>query len=266
MIKIHKNNSLFKIASIAYLFTACISCSFFNNEKKSDLMSNDKDKTKTNQEKETIDDYTDTYKIIPNYKLPIFKELVMKFNTQEHRFEINTCEFKYNGKSFFIGDSVDSITAIFGEPQGEITKSGDETSFYYDYNNLNISMRFSTSKKNLEVFNINLRDYDDKHISPFDILLFHKVPYYYKMKLNTFLALSDLDHTKLRHSRFSFVVRPKECAPNKDSRISHYILSRPVYATNGGGHLTYSGEFNPKESNVINGFEFIAQTLKEIKK
>lgn len=64
----------------------------------------------------TISDYTDNYNITPNTKHPKFKSLVEEFKRQEHRFEFDICEYKYNNQSFFIGDSPKKIVAIFGNP------------------------------------------------------------------------------------------------------------------------------------------------------
>ncbi len=260
-----------QLVVICVCVTLC-NCSFLGEKKEKKEMSDTIEKNSngalknSSQEiQETIDDYTDTYTITPKYGDPKFKELIAQFNKQEHRFKMDACEFRYNGQSFFIGDSAEKIKTIFGEPNGEIVMSLDKTSFYYDYDELGLSIRFSSKDETAEVFLLKVRDVRGNHNDSLDIVMFRKIPYHYEMKLNQFLELSDLDHDKLRHTRFSFLIRQKECAPTNDSRITTRIASDPVYESKGVGHLNFTGDFDPTSSNKINGFEFSIETLEDIK-
>ncbi len=258
---------------ITFLCITFGSCGFLDGAKEekevSDAIerSNNKDVMKDNatNTQETIDDYTDTYTITPDYDSPRFKELITQFNKQEHRFEMDACEFRYNGQSFFIGDSVEKIKTIFGDPDGEVIMSLDKTMITFNYSNLGLKFRFSVKSKVLEVFLLKIRNIRENHVVPYDILMFREIPYQYEMKLNEFLELSDLDHDKLRHSDSSFVIRQKECSSVSNSRVANYILSKPIFKSKGIGHLNFTGDFDPTSSNKINGFEFSIETLEDIK-
>ncbi len=98
-----KNNyfiKLLKKLSITTVILSMVSCSFFTNPFKAQ-----------NTE--------EGYVVQPNYDHPKFKALDVAFAKQEHRFEIDRCEFKYNNQTFFIGDSYDKIIEIFGKPDKE---------------------------------------------------------------------------------------------------------------------------------------------------
>jgi len=43
---------------------------------------------------------------------PKAKALLEKFKKQEHRLEINDCEIVYNGKSFFLGNTLEEVEVI----------------------------------------------------------------------------------------------------------------------------------------------------------
>ncbi len=246
---------------------AYYSCGFLDNGKggkeMSDIIEKNRDgalKDSHQETQETIDDYTDTYTITPKYGDPKFKELIAQFNKQEHRFEMDACEFKYNGQSFFIGDSAEKIKTIFGEPDGGVVESMDKSAKTYRYTSLGVKFRFFNATNQLFYYDLTITD--NKNIN---ILKFRKIPYKSGMSLNDFMTLSDLDHDKLRHTRFSFLIRQKECAPTNESRITTHIASDPVYESKGVGHLNFTGDFDPTSSNKINGFEFSIETLEDIK-
>jgi len=252
-----------------------IGCGFIADKKEENDMDDATDTKQIQQttpgvkkQQQAIDAYTDTYTITPNSTLPKFKELTAQFAAQKHRFEIDSCVFTYNGQSFFIGDNVEKITNIFGEPESDIIESLDKTVMTYNYPSLGLKFRFLTKNKSLNYFGLTIRSILDKyrHSVPFDIVIFYKIPYQYEMKLNDFLKLSDLNHDKLRHNDVSFIIRRKECAPDENHRITNYILSDPVYQTTDVGIGYVRGNFNPNSSNVINGFGVTLETIDDIKK
>lgn len=209
---------------------------------------------------ETIDDYTDTYTINPKKELLKFKELTAAFEQEVHRFEIEKCQFKYNGQSFFIGDSSEKIVQIFGEPDNKI-KSLDAEVVTFSYKKLKVDFRFCLKKSTLIHFWVHLSDYQDYEGAPYKIIKFRQIPYQIDMTLNQFMELSDLTHDKLRRSRFYFFMLQKECPPSSIERIYTYLDSEPIYAVEGSGRLTWIGDFDAKESRVLKGIEVSVQTL-----
>ncbi len=257
---------------ITFLCITFGSCGFLDGAKEekevSDAIerSNNKDVMKDNatNTQETIDDYTDTYTITPDYDSPRFKELITQFNKQDHRFEIDTCEFKYNDQSFFIGDSPEKIISIFGEPDGGVIKSLDGSVETYNYEHFKFKLRFSLPQKKLVNYWLFFKDYEGKNIL-FDVIIFRNIPYHLDMKLNDFLELSDLDHTKLRRRSRSFFMFQKECPSNDFQRIFTSIGSEAVYESEGVGHLTYTGDFDPNTSSEIRSLSVSLYTLEDIK-
>ena len=107
----------------------------------------------------TIDDYTDNYTITPNTAHPKFKSLMAEFKKQEHRFEINACEFKYNDQSFFIGDSEEKVLSIFGEPEGGIRETLYKKNIFYTYKSLKSIIIFSAEEKIIIDFDLRMSNY-----------------------------------------------------------------------------------------------------------
>ncbi len=251
---------------------AYYSCGFLDNGKggkeMSDIIEKNRDgalKDSHQETQETIDDYTDTYTITPKYGDPKFKELITQFNKQEHRFEIDTCEFKYNDQSFFIGDSPEKIISIFGKPDGGIIETFNKSSNVYRYVKLKMSISFSSEFDYLTKISLGLQDYRGHDDTKFDVIIFRNIPYHLDMKLNDFLELSDLDHTKLRRRSRSFFMFQKECPPNDFQRIFTSIGSEAAYESEGVGHLTYTGDFDPNTSSEIRSLSVSLYTLEDIK-
>ncbi|WP_025743286.1 hypothetical protein [Aquimarina pacifica] len=238
----------------------------------------------------TISDYTDDYKVTANTKHPKFKPLVNKFNQQKHRFEFDICEYKYNSNSFFFGDSPEKIISIFGKPDGKDErtiynydkflrrKDSDTTkkALHYEYKNLKLSISFKKlHNKGYELSSLNIAmskdDYQlaykyGKTQTLFDVVLFRKVPYQLNMTLNEFMELSNLSHKKLRRTggfHRSFFMFQEECPPTEETRIYTGIDSYASYETEGGGHMTWTGNFDPTKSSTIESLSFYLKTLED---
>lgn len=236
-----------RLAVVSLLLTSCILLE--KKEVKEEVVT-----------KKNINDYTDKYTIVPKNNLLKFKELVANFEKQEHRFEIEKCQFKYNGQSFFIGDNSDKIIQIFGEPDNKI-KSLDAEAITFFYKKLKIDFRFSLKESKLIHFWVHMSDYQDYEQAPYKVIKFRQIPYQVDMTLNQFMELSDLTHDKLRRSRFYFFMLQKECPPSKTERIYTYLDSEPIYSVEGSGRLTWIGDFEASESSVLKGIEVSVQTL-----
>ncbi len=248
------------------------SCGFLDNGKggkeMSDIIEKNRDGALKDSHQETsekIDDYTDTYTIMPKYGDPKFKELITQFNKQEHRFEIDTCEFKYNDQSFFIGDSPEKIISIFGEPDGGIIESIDKTVVSYVYQNLLLTIRFSIDENKMVYYLLRMRDNNGDKNKLYDIIKFRKIPYKMDMELNDFMILSNLTHSMLKRTKSSFYMIQKECSPKDNSRIKTVIGSYPAFESKGTGHLTYRGNFDPNTSDIIKAIDVSLVSLEKIK-
>ena len=248
-------NSIFLIkgikkAAIASLLCCTLLCSFFSEDSKAQ---NNMD---TEASKPTAQTSEDGYIVEPNYEHPKFKELDAAFAKQDHRFEIDRCEFKYNEQSFFIGDSEEKIISILGEPDTRFTKTLDGKSYNLNYKKLKLWFVYADNK--VESFVLRMSDYEGHKDTPYKIIKFRKVPYQLDMSLNEFIELSDLSHEKtLEHDTSAFYVKnEKECS----SLISTEIGSTPNYHSTGGGHMTMRGAFNPKSTGTIRSFVISSET------
>ncbi|TCI94794.1 hypothetical protein [Tenacibaculum sp. M341] len=148
-----------------------------------------------------------------------------------------------------------------------------EHSLRFEYTSLKIDVSFKrlpNKEYQLRSFSIAMSEEDRFYKSKykeaktlFDVIVFRGVPYQLDMTLNEFMELSDLSHYELRRRSRSFFMFQKECPPTKDSRIYTSINSRAVYKVEGGGHLTWTGDFDPHTTYPIKGLSFYKQTLEE---
>lgn len=230
----------------------------------------------------TLSDYIDDYTVTAKKRHPKYKSLLNRFKQQEHRFEFDTCEYKYNDHSFFFGDNPEKIIAVFGEPDNKeerpyynydkfFNRLDDDTlntALHYQYEKLKLSISFKKlHHKEYELSSCNIgmsEDKYDKTQTLYDVILFRKVPYQLDMTLNEFMELSNLSHKKLRRTggfHRSFYMFQEECPPTEETRIYTAIDSYASYETEGGGHLTWTGDFDPTESSPIESLSFYLETL-----
>ncbi len=219
------------------------------------------DKTKGNEAMAATEQDTtaqnapaDGYIVTPHVAHPKFKALSAAFETQEHRFEIDRCEFKYNGKSFFIGDTEEKIIEIFGKPDETFMPTHKKV-IYFDYKALHITIKIDYKTKKTLNYSHRFRDYKGKFKLPFDIVLFRKVPYQLDMTLNEFMELSDLQHgSTLKHDTAAFYIINEQICDSK-LKTGTGIGSTPNYHSTGVGHVTIRGEFNPESTGPIKNFK-----------
>lgn len=222
----------------------------------------------TNSQEEEKEKEENYYVVQPHYEHLTFKKLEAAFAKEEHRFEFDRCEFKYNDKSFFIGDSYEEIIAVFGEPDEPPTYTFDKKSYSIHYEKLKIHFWFPANKHQLDGFNMRMTSNYDRVISsgnrnghedtPYTIIKFRKVPYHLDMTMNQFMKLSDLRHgSNLEHDHWSFYILNEEYC---DTPIETSIGSKPSYETSlsGFGHMTTTeiGDFEPEITYPIFSFSF----------
>ena len=251
-------NSIFLIkgikrAAIASLFCCILSCSFFSEDSKAQ---NNMDREAS---KPAIKDNQEGYIVKPNYEHPKFKELDATFAKQEHRFEIDRCEFKYNDQSFFIGDSEEKIISILGEPDKKSENNSLDKN-YFKYKKLKLLIWFSNKTKKVISFGMILKNYPGFEGSPYRIFKLRKIPYQLDMTLNEFLELSDLKHGEnLSHDTSAFYIENElECSIVTETSIG----STPSYHSDDlGGHMTTRGAFNLESTGPIDVLDISLKKL-----
>ncbi|MBU2998077.1 hypothetical protein KO500_16670 [Cellulophaga baltica] len=240
-----------KIIVTSVIIISLSACNFLSSNSRKKAASTD-DSKQLNSEEKNIVNNSDDLTITPKYDEPRYKELMTQFEKQEHRFEIDACEFKYNGKSFFIGDSYEKILSIFGGHEDELFLSKKHSKSSFNYDDIKLRFRQSEPEKKLIVLDLALdRRFTGDVAPPFEIILLRKIPYKLGNSLNEFMDLSDLNHDKLKHTHHSFYFEQEKCTPNKNGRISTTVHSNPIYKNIGGGHMTIRGAFDPESTGPI---------------
>ncbi|SDF00578.1 hypothetical protein [Cellulophaga baltica] len=249
------DNKKIKLLITIALIISLTACNFLNSNLKEKDVSTDASKKSNAEEKNIVND-SDDLTITPKYDDPRYKELMTQFEKQEHRFEIDVCEFKYNGKSFFIGDSYEKILSIFGEHKDELFLSKKHSKSSFNYDDIKVRFRQSEPEKKLIVLDLALdRRFTGDVAPPFEIILIRQIPYKLGNSLNEFMDLSDLNHDKLKHTHHSFYLEPEKCFLNKNDKILTTVHSNPVYKNIGGGHMTIRGAFDPESTGPIKGLK-----------
>ncbi len=219
------------------------------------------DKTKDNEAMAvTVQDTTaqnvptDGYIVTPHVAHPKFKALSAAFETQEHRFEIDRCEFKYNGKSFFFKETYDDIIKIFGKPNEAPIYTFDEELYSIKYKELKLTVVFTSGTNSFMALSLRVSDYKGHEDTPYKIVMFRKTPYHLDMTLNEFMELSDLQHgSTLKHDTAAFYIINEQICDSK-LKTGTGIGSTPNYHSTGVGHVTIRGEFNPESTGPIKNF------------
>ncbi|KGK30604.1 hypothetical protein [Cellulophaga sp. E6(2014)] len=250
------DNKKIKLLITIALIISLTACNFFNSNLKEKDVSTDASKKSNAEEKNIVND-SDDLTITPKYDDPRYKELMTQFEKQEHRFEIDACEFKYNGKSFFIGDSYEKILSIFGEHKDELFLSEKYSYYRFKYDDIKLTFLLSEPGKKLTTLNLVLdRRFTGDVAPPFEIILLRKIPYKLGNSLNEFMELSDLNHDKLKHTQHSFsFIELEKCSINENETIFTVLDSNPVYKNIGGGHMTIRGAFDPESTGPIKGLK-----------
>ncbi|WP_430906436.1 hypothetical protein [Maribacter sp. 2-571] len=184
------------------------------------------------------------YKELKAKDTPEVRERLAAFNAQEHRLEFSGCEMRYNGKSFFLGDTLEEVEAVLGK---------------HDYNR---GIGFSWSHLNLEVF----LDDDTKIVSTIYLYL-HRVlenvmtpndkyklisgvPLNQKMVFKDFLESSNYTFNDIRFSKYNYNFEVKKCNKGGE-KLKLYFRSSVPYKVKDAGHIQLRGEFDPQSTNPV---------------
>ncbi len=147
-------------------------------------------------------------------------------------------------------------------------KVSDEIKFTYKA--LRIKPIFHRSKNSekysLTDLNIELTPYihsGDPDV-PYKIIMFRGIPYKTYTDMYDFLDLSSLTRKDLNYHRI--YIYEKECFQSNNNLISTHIESKPYFETSGGGHLTWTGPYNPNKSLPIDYMNFSINSLDDLKR
>lgn len=303
-------------------------------------------------EDKEMDDYINEFNIKPNHNNPNFDPLISEFKNQRDRFIFNKCEFSYNENNFYLEDSLEHITSIFGKPDesnkivtyrypkgrikfiersytehrqsmqedvyvrktglsiyqypddsdyGESINSleGEENSTTFSelkqlktnelnklqekykdslielsdeiiltYEILKIAPKFhrdtNTKQYLLTELSIDLdliRYFDPN--TPFKVIMFRGIPYKLSTEMYDFLDLSNLKRKDLDYHRL--YIYENDCAKSSKKIIYTKMESKPYFETSGGGHLTWTGPYDPEKSLSIEYITFSIHTLQDLK-
>jgi len=174
---------------------------------------------------------------------PTSETLLQRFNGQGNRLEVNDCELLYNGKSFFIGSTLEEISTIVGsEP--------DYTSEYlFGWSNANVMARKEENTSRVDAIYIYLAEQYDDTFAPFDqVLLLNGAPLERTMTFGELIKNSNYAFEDFLPDSRSFELRPDRCAGEP---FIIEIGSQPIYENQGAGHLQVRGDFNPEKTGPI---------------
>lgn len=186
---------------------------------------------------------------------PEVKALLEKFNTQKHRLEINDCEIIYNGKSFFLGSTLEEVEDVLGKKynynkkyafawsDNKLLLRTDNNNKYIDLIYIYISEGYKKAKSTGP-----LQETYEEIIPPNEnIILFNGIPITKEMKFGDFIANSTYSFEDFGKHR-SFELEFENCSSNS---ILYNFDSEPLYNYSGAGHLQVRGSFNPNKTLPI---------------
>ena len=99
---------------------------------------------------------------------------------------------------------------------------------------------------------------------PYKIIMFRGIPYKTYTDMYDFLDLSSLTRKDLNYHRI--YIYEKECSQSNNNIIFTHIESEPYFETSGGGHLTWTGPYNPNKSLPIDYINFSINSLDDLKR
>ena len=176
--------------------------------------------------------------------IPKAKALLKKFKKQEHRLEINDCEIVYNGKSFFLGSTLEEIETLFSE------KYDFNYGFAFAWKNINIKVRTEKKSNIIDIIYIYISEGYKNVIQPnLNIILVNGAPLTKDMLFNDFLDTSNYSFDDFYIDNHSFYLNPENC---KLKNVKINFDSQPFYHYSGTGHMRIRGDFDDSKTNPIN--------------
>ncbi len=175
---------------------------------------------------------------------PEVRAMLEAFNKQEHRIEINKCELRYNGNTFFLGSTLEDLKKIFGEP---------DYNGHYAYAWKSIGVVVTKNKNNDNLRSIYLYIYEgyDNVIKPNDkYILIEGIPLNRNLVFADFINNSTYEFDDFLITKDSYDMIKNSCNNNKD-KIKYSFDSSVPYDYSGGGHLQVRGGFRPDLTHPV---------------
>ncbi|WP_133534876.1 DUF7738 domain-containing protein [Tenacibaculum caenipelagi] len=172
-----------------------------------------------------------------------------KFMTQEHRFELNGCNLKYNDKPFELGMSMQQFKEIFGnETSSYQSEFQDENTIKYFWKDLGLKITvFNSHITHIYIYIQNTYlEYPNVHMMGNRTIVFNDILLNQTDKMHEYIKRADttFDEIGIKSSGYTFRY------PCNKELI--YFLDSPVsYYRKGGGHLYISGDWKLEETNEV---------------
>ncbi len=172
------------------------------------------------------------------------------FIGQEHRFELNGIESKYNGKPFKLGMTLKDFYDVFGKEskvyRTEYYDEGSKRCFWKDQG-IEVSVKKSLVVDIRIYLEETYREYPDINISGNKSVIFNNSILNQSDRMQDFIEKSDLTFDEIGITsngyRLTFPYEGKEFVYFLDSPVSYHRV--------GGGHLSTSGDWKLDETNEI---------------
>ncbi|WP_428740667.1 hypothetical protein [Tenacibaculum sp.] len=173
-----------------------------------------------------------------------------KFMTQEHRFELNGCNLKYNGKPFELGMSVQQLEEVFGEnwvKEKETSENENEPYFVY---NKQKGMEIVIEKNKVRDIYIFIQDtyleYPNIQMEGNTTIMLNNTLLNQTDKMHEYIKRADttFDEIGIKSSGYTFRY---SC----NNELIYFLDSPVSYHRKGGGHLYISGAWKLEETNEV---------------
>ncbi len=180
---------------------------------------------------------------------PELRERLKAFNAQEHRLEFTDCELRYNGKPFFIGDTLEEVEAVLGK---------------HDYNRgigyywKNIKMRAIVNKKSSKLTSINIhinKGTTDVIFPDDNYILVYGIPLNRNIIFKDFLDSTNYTFDDLDFFKHDYNFIANNCNQN-NKELTLYFDSPVPYDYKGGGHIQLRGKFRPDKTKPVDEISF----------
>ncbi|CAM1348185.1 hypothetical protein TASCI_110013 [Tenacibaculum ascidiaceicola] len=173
-----------------------------------------------------------------------------KFTMQEHRFELNGCNLKYNDKPFELGMSLQQFEQVFGENWvKEKIASENKSGPYFAYNKKK-GMEIVIEKNKIRDIYIYIQDtyleYPDIDMIGNATVMLNGTLLNQTDKIHEYIkrANTTFDEIGIKSSGYTFKY---SC----DKELLYFLDSPVSYHRKGGGHLYISGDWKLEETNKV---------------
>jgi hypothetical protein len=167
--------------------------------------------------------------------------MLAEFRKQEHRFELNGCEFKYNGESFKLGSSTEKIKNLLGDASREIIEENGPRRIYF-WNNDTIQMKVNDMTTGLYVMTIELNKMDSS-----SYVLVEGVPLNNKLVMASFIGNSNFKFEDFYIGNTEYKYIYDHC----NQPIEYLFFSDVNYTYIGDGHARLKDKIDFEKTGPV---------------